>query len=184
MLTSIPSGFTLQKDAKKIYDKRPNFIDKKDKHLIAIGEIGWDRRSNLSEAEQTDLVRWQIGLAHSAGRGIVFHVVGGWHLLLAERKRYIEAVGKKVALPWFVHGFRKGEKLAKQLNDMGIYLSISPSYDWRQEHPVLPFFLESDDSGCDITQTYQEVTKVLGEKYSQVTLERSIESAFRALFTL
>lgn len=68
--------------------------------LIGIGECGWDGRSPLSMERQTDLVRAQIRLADRLGLPIIYHVVGGWHLLLSERKAHPEGI-------WIVHGFRE-----------------------------------------------------------------------------
>lgn len=51
--------------------------------IIGIGECGWDHRSPLTLQEQETLIHFHITLAELLHYPLVFHVVGGWHHLLA-----------------------------------------------------------------------------------------------------
>lgn len=125
--------------------------------VIAVGECGWDKRSaHLSPEEQTLLVRLHDDVGRLMGLPLVLHVVGGWHILLAERKRSTNP--KR----WYVHGFRGNPKLLEQLRDAGIYVSMSPHYSWSYLPPRGTFFLETDDDGGTIESLYSRVARCYG----------------------
>lgn len=119
--------------------------------LIGIGECGWDGRSPLSMERQTELVRAQIRLADRLGLPIIYHVVGGWHLLLSERKAHPEGI-------WTVHGFRGKPALLRQLEEADIRVSLHPKYHW-EAVPTLPFFLETDDSDTPLSEVYERAAR-------------------------
>ena len=119
--------------------------------LIGIGECGWDGRSPLSMERQTELVRAQIRLADRLGLPIIYHVVGGWHLLLCERKAHPEGI-------WIVHGFRGKPALLRQLEEADIRVSLHPKYHW-EAVPTLPFFLETDDSDTPLSEVYERAAR-------------------------
>lgn len=121
--------------------------------LIGIGECGWDGRSPLSMERQTELVRAQIRLADRLGLPIIYHVVGGWHLLLSERKAHPEGI-------WIVHGFRGKPVLLRQLEEADIRVSLHPKYHW-EEVPKRPFFLESDESDLPLRTIYSRAASHL-----------------------
>ena len=121
--------------------------------LIGIGECGWDGRSPLSMERQTELVRAQIRLADRLGLPIIYHVVGGWHLLLSERKAHPEGI-------WIVHGFRGKPELLHQLEEAHIGVSLHPQYRW-EEVPKRPFFLESDESDLPLRTIYSRAASHL-----------------------
>lgn len=121
--------------------------------LIGIGECGWDGRSPLSMERQTELVRAQIRLADRLGLPIIYHVVGGWHLLLSERKAHPEGI-------WTVHGFRGKPALLRQLEEADIRVSLHPKYHW-EAVPTLPFFLETDDSDTPLRMIYSRAASHL-----------------------
>jgi len=135
--------------------------------LIGIGECGWDGRSPLSMERQTDLVRAQIRLADRLGLPIIYHVVGGWHLLLSERKAHPEGI-------WIVHGFRGKPALLRQLEEADIRVSLHPKYHW-EAVPTLPFFLETDDSDLPLRTIYSRAASHLDlteEALSDMMLHR------------
>ena len=121
--------------------------------LIGIGECGWDGRSPLSMERQTELVRAQIRLADRLGLPIIYHVVGGWHLLLSERKAHPEGI-------WIVHGFRGKPALLRQLEEADIRVSLHPKYHW-EAVPTLPFFHETDDSDLPLRTIYSRAASHL-----------------------
>lgn len=119
--------------------------------LIGIGECGWDRRSSWSMEEQTALVRRHILLADQLCCPLVLHVVGGWHLLLRERRAHPEGI-------WVVHGFRGKPALLRQLEEADIRVSLHPKYHW-EAVPTLPFFLETDDSDTPLSEVYERAAR-------------------------
>lgn len=135
-------------------------IDELGERFLGIGECGWDRRSSWSMEEQTALVRRHIALADRLACPLVLHVVGGWHLLLRERRAHPEGV-------WVVHGFRGKPALLRQLEEAHIEVSFHPQYRW-EEVPKRPFFLESDESCIPLTETYSRASGQLGVSVSSL----------------
>jgi TatD DNase family protein len=139
--------------------------------FLGIGECGWDRRSPLPTERQTELVRAQIALADRLGCPVVFHIVGGWHLLLGERKRHPEGT-------WIVHGFRGKAALLDQLTDAGIRVSLHPDYRW-EAIPRGPFHLETDESDRPLREVYARAAAALGIPES--ALLRRCQSSLHSL---
>lgn len=115
--------------------------------VIAIGECGWDHRSPLTLPQQDSLVDFHITLSEQLRLPLIFHIVGGWHYLLAKKKSH-----PTTNLPWIVHGFRGKPALAQQLTNAGIHLSLHPYCTT----PPTPYLLETDDTSVDIQTHYQE----------------------------
>lgn len=128
-------------------------IDELGERFLGIGECGWDRRSQRSMEEQTALVRHHIVLADQLCCPLILHVVGGWHLLLRERRAHPEGV-------WVVHGFRGKPTLLRQLEAAQIGVSLHPQYRW-EELPKRPFFLESDESDLPLRTIYSRAASHL-----------------------
>lgn len=135
-------------------------IDELGERFLGIGECGWDRRSSWSMEEQTALVRRHILLADQLCCPLILHVVGGWHLLMRERRAHPEGV-------WVVHGFRGKPALLRQLEEAHIGVSLHPQYRW-EEVPKRPFFLESDESSIPLTETYSRASGQLGVSVSSL----------------
>ena len=128
-------------------------IDELGECFLGIGECGWDRRSQRSMEEQTALVRHHIVLADQLCCPLILHVVGGWHLLLRERRAHPEGV-------WVVHGFRGKPELLCQLEAAQIGVSLHPQYSW-EAVPKRPFFLESDESDLPLRTIYSRAASHL-----------------------
>ncbi|MDO5036252.1 MAG: TatD family hydrolase [Porphyromonas sp.] len=139
-------------------------IEQSPKPVIAIGECGWDTRSDLTLLEQGEIVDFLLEVAQDASLPIIFHIVKGWHLLLALKKERPDS-----EIPWIVHGFRGNLALQDQLRSAGIYLSYHPLYPHVAsedlEHPLL---LESDDSDVDVRDFYSAVAEKLNVPLSQL----------------
>lgn len=128
-------------------------IDELGERFLGIGECGWDRRSSWSMEEQTAHVRCQIALADQLCCPLILHVVGGWHLLLRERRAHPEGI-------WVVHGFRGKPELLHQLEEAHIGVSLHPQFRW-EEVPKRPFFLESDESDLPLRTIYSRAASHL-----------------------
>lgn len=125
--------------------------DELGERFLGIGECGWDRRSSWSMEEQTALVRHHIVLAYQLCCPLILHVVGGWHLLLRERRAHPEGI-------WVLHGFRGKPALLRQLEEADIRVSLHPKYHW-EAVPTLPFFLETDDSDTPLSEVYERAAR-------------------------
>ncbi|KGN93643.1 TatD family hydrolase [Porphyromonas canoris] len=134
----------------------------KGNNIVAIGEIGWDRRSSISLDEQTAWVEMQLRIASEYCLPCLFHMVGGWDRLLS-----LASVRGLLPDPpaWIVHGFRGKQMLLEQLYRASIIVSLRvvPSdpgiLSWLKEKP---FLLESDESSQDITDVYSVFAEALG----------------------
>lgn len=129
--------------------------------IIGIGECGWDHRSLLSLEEQEQLIDFHIALAEELQYPLIFHVVGGWHHLLAKKKSTASS-----QVPWVVHGFRGRPALAKQLTTAGIHLSLHPYCPKLDEGD---YFLETDDTPNPIEAHYESMGWLL-EEHRQRTI--------------
>lgn len=126
--------------------------------VIGVGECGWDNRSPLSLEEQELLVDFHIALSDQLGYPLIFHIVGGWHHLLAKKKSQYQS-----GVPWIVHGFRGSAALAKQLTSAGIYLSLHPYCKYEACESC---FLETDDTPIGI-KTHYKARGLLHEEQRQ-----------------
>lgn len=138
--------------------------------IIGIGECGWDHRSPLTLQEQETLIHFHITLAELLHYPLVFHVVGGWHHLLATKKSHPTS-----RVPWIVHGFRGHSTLAQQLTNAGIYLSLHPYCPKLQ---VANYFLETDDTP-DLIETHYKAREIL-----QKDQRKHIINLFCSLFPM
>lgn len=139
--------------------------------LLAIGECGWDKRSPLSMEQQTELVRAQVELADRLGLPVIYHIVGGWHLLLSERKAHPGGL-------WIVHGFRGKPELLRQLEEADIRVSLHPMYHW-EAIPSLSFFLETDESDIPLREVYERAAGAMS--ISPEALSERLLSRLRSL---
>ncbi len=125
--------------------------------LLALGELGWDNRSSgLSLSEQSKLVSWQLDLAEELGLPVVFHIVGGWDLLLAEQRSRTRHTA------WWVHGFRGKPGLLDQLRRAGISVGLSPRYTWGSCPEPGSFLLETDEEIGTLAESYRRAGIALG----------------------
>lgn len=146
----------LPKGYDHIYATLQNNISNAPVPVIAIGECGWDKRSALTEEEQSRLMELQIALSEKLGLPILLHIVGAWHLLLRYRKKYPR-------LPWIVHGFRGNSDLARQLAVANIGISLHPQVIMRNPEILPdPFFIETDESEYPIRTLYEKAAEFRG----------------------
>jgi len=120
-----------------------------------IGECGLDKVCSVSFPRQLQIFQWHIRIADQLQKPIVIHCVRAFNELFALRKEHPKGI-------WVVHGFIGSTQLAQQLFRAAIWTSfgsaiLNPRHvkvrntlsDFRH-----PFFLETDDSLCDIRDIY------------------------------
>ena len=126
--------------------------------VLAIGEAGFDRAKDFSEANQISFFAEQAYLAEEVDKPLIIHLVKAADLLLAEYKKLMPK------MPWIIHGFRGKPELAKQLLDAGMYLSFGERYNMEavRATPLDHLFLETDEAICGIHHIYNKVAEDLG----------------------
>lgn len=88
-----------------------------------IGECGIDKRyyDTFSKHEQIQLCRRQITAAQKTGRPLSLHQVHASQLLLD----LIHELD--IDIPWMMHGFFGSQETARQILDLGGYISLGPN---------------------------------------------------------
>lgn len=126
--------------------------------VIAVGEAGFDRAKDYSEADQMSFFAEQAFIAEEVDKPLIIHMVKAADLLLAENKKLMPK------MPWIIHGFRGKPELAHQLLDAGMYLSFGERYNVGalRATPLDHMFLETDEAICGIHHIYNKVAEDLG----------------------
>ncbi|WP_372752407.1 TatD family hydrolase [Labilibaculum sp.] len=86
--------------------------------LIAIGEIGLDKIIDTPLSIQKDLFEQQLQLAEKYHIPAIIHCVKSFSELIQIRKK------STYKLPWIIHGFVKNQQIAKDLIELGCYISF------------------------------------------------------------
>ena len=126
--------------------------------FAAIGEIGIDRLKGGKMDFQIECFENQLLLAKSCAKPVVIHCARAFDLVLASLKKM------HFDLPVVFHGFRGKPEQAAQLMDKGYYLSFGPKFNaesLKLAYKEKRMFLETDDSGTDITGVYESAGKAL-----------------------
>jgi TatD DNase family protein len=95
-----------------------------------------------------------------------------------------------VNVPVILHGYSEGVELTKQLIDLGCCFSVGKSVlritsRFREAIQIIPstsLFLETDDSNVNISEIYQEVSKIVDISLEELKIQ--INMNFRKLFYL
>ena len=129
--------------------------------VMALGECGLDKNSEVPFAEQKAVFDRQILLAIAFQKPLIIHCVRAFQEIQAS------LVKEKFQLPVIFHGYRKNWTLAKQLIDKGYYLSIGVHcLDGSQDEvvkniPLAHLFLETDTyTATEVATLYQYVAQV------------------------
>lgn len=117
-------------------------------HTIGIGEIGIDNRfyAQFSRSSQINLLRLQLQIARDLSLPVSIHQVHALDAILQSIK------ASRLSTPWILHGFAGSIPSARQLLDLGGFISLNPSLlskpqDLRELLGFLPadrLLLESD----------------------------------------
>ena len=148
--------------------------------LIAIGEIGLDKLCNVDYQIQKEVFELQLKFAEDHQKPIIIHAVKSWNDLIVYLRR--------IKVPVILHGYSEGIELTKQLIDLGCYFSVGNSVlritsRFREAIQIIPFtslFLETDDSNLNISEIYQEVSKIMDISLEDFKIQ--INKNFKTLF--
>ncbi|MBP1640342.1 MAG: TatD-related deoxyribonuclease [Bacteroidetes bacterium] len=141
-------------------------------HVVLIGEAGLDKLCKTDfDLQQTVFLR-QIELAEEIKKPLIIHCVKAWQELTAIHKKVIPSV------PWILHGFRGKPELAKQLLELGFYLSFGEKFNEESLRitPLERLCTETDESKLTIDEIYSKIAET-----KETSIELLIEKANRLI---
>ena len=147
-----------------------------DKRIVAIGECGLDKLTEISMEFQRVAFIMQITLSEQYGLPLIIHCVKAMDEMLAVKKRF------RPIQPWIWHGFRGKPEQATQLLKQGFYLSLGEHYP-DETMKLIPddrLFLETDESSLDIEDILRRAAEVrgVGVEALRETIHRNIQNVF------
>jgi len=107
---------------------QPAWLDKLNmllnyQQVVAIGECGLDKNSEVAMNMQFEVFERQIILSEVAYKPLVIHCVGCFNELMELRLKHSPTQA------WIIHGFRGKPELAQQLLKAGFYLSYGTKFN-------------------------------------------------------
>lgn len=147
-----------------------------DKRIVAIGECGLDKLTEISMEFQRTAFIMQITLSEQYSLPLIIHCVKAMDEMLAVKKRLCPTQ------PWIWHGFRGKPEQATQLLKQGFYLSLGEHYP-DETMKLIPddrLFLETDESSLDIEDILCRAAEVrgVGVEALRETIRRNIQNVF------
>ncbi len=126
--------------------------------VLAVGEAGIDHLSRVALNCQTDIFRYQAGVAEAVCKPLVVHAVKAQAELIRMKNEL------KPRMPWIVHGFRGKAQLARDFVRHGLYLSFGACYQKEalRQVPLDRMFLETDESDVPIAGLYGQAACLRG----------------------
>lgn len=124
--------------------------------FLAVGECGLDKVCNTDFNLQLRAFEKQIALSEKYKKPLILHTVKAFNELIQIRLK------SKIKQVWIVHGFNGNKQLAKQLTDLGMYISfgsqlgksVSKASNSIGSVPIHRLFLETDTSEFRIEEIY------------------------------
>ncbi len=148
------------------------------KAVVAIGEVGVDKRLNIALMQQLMVLEQQIELAASINKPLIIHCVGYFNELVQLIKK------KRIKVDIIIHGFRGKPELANELIRHGCYLSLGEKSLMHPETihrmPLDKIFAETDTSEKTIEEIYQTIALI--KEIPLETLKKSIEQNITQCF--
>lgn len=160
--------------------QRINLIEQLSQHkqVLAIGEIGLDKRSKTDINTQKEIFITQVQIAEKAQKPIIIHCVKAYQEILEIKTKL------KPNIPFIFHGFRGNQQLAKQILNQNCYISVGEKFNPEtiQIIPVNKLFIETDESLKKIEDIYQHIAHIR-ETNSDELLEK-ITKNFKIIFKI
>lgn len=125
--------------------------------VVALGEAGFDKNSEVPASIQQNTFFAQIDLAEQFQKPVIIHCVKAWQEIEAAKNKL------KPHMPWIIHGFRGNGILASQLIKQGFYLSFGAYFNPEAVRAAWPgdLFIETDDKPVDIRCVYKKIADAL-----------------------
>ena len=151
-------------------------IQAKNHNILAIGEIGLDRKCDVEFKLQEEILKKQLEIAEKLNKPVIWHVVKSYSEVLSLKKNLGPAV------PWILHNFHAKAQITLSLANQGFYFSFgamlmnekSKNADILQLIPINNLFFENDTSEIPIENVYKKASDILSlpnEKLKQITNE-------------
>jgi TatD DNase family protein len=150
--------------------------------ILAIGECGLDRLSDVSFGYQTEVFKQQALIAERVQKPLLLHCVRSANEIIKLKKEI------KPKMPWIIHGYNSNLVTGRELIRHGLYISIgidllkdiSNAFNFLPEIPLDRLFFESGDVDIHVEKLYQKAASKLD--IDQLTLKQQIRSNFNRVF--
>ncbi|MFN8153090.1 MAG: TatD family hydrolase [Bacteroidia bacterium] len=147
-------------------------------HVLAIGEAGLDRLTDLSISFQTDIFKSMVLLSEEVKKPLIIHAVRTHGEIMLLHRQLLPTQ------PWIIHGFNLRWTIAEALLDHGFFLSFGSAIFQHKSSAALALsktplervFLETDNVQADIRFTYHRAATLLGVETNE--LQGSIYNNF------
>jgi TatD DNase family protein len=151
-------------------------------NVLAIGEIGLDKKTDVPYINQLRAFEQQLEIAGKLKKPVIIHCVKAYDDILSIRKKFNQSI------PWIIHWFNAGEQIAGELIKYNCYLSFgrmlfkenSKAFGVFKSMPLDRVFFETDDTGVGILQVYQKAAHA--RNVSLVELQKLIKNNFNNCF--
>ena len=144
------------------------------KRVIAIGECGLDKNSDVPYEIQLLVFEKQISLSEKVQKPLIIHCVGYFNELFALKKAL------HPTQLWIIHGFRGKPELAKQALTAGCALSFGEHYNEEsvQVTPLEKLFVETDESTLSIKDIYKKLAEFKSCSVEELRAGKSLLSVY------
>lgn len=156
-------------DIDEIVDFEILYNELRTRKIVAVGEIGLDYSRGLDKELQAFVFEKQVAIAKELNLPIIIHCVKSYNKVLNT------LLNNKIKKAIF-HSFIGSSELAKQVCELGYYLSFSPlslgspkSIEALQNMPLDKLFIETDDSEQSIESVYEQVAEHLAIDIDKLT---------------
>ncbi len=149
--------------------------------VLAIGEAGLDRLTDLPLDLQNAVFRSMVMLSEMSQKPLIIHAVRTHAEILLLHQQLLPSQ------PWIIHGFNLRTSIAQAFIDKGFYLSFGQAI--LNHHaaacksleitPIHQLFLETDDQQADIKEVYQRAAELKGITIEE--LSGTIEKEFKTI---
>lgn len=151
--------------------------------IIAVGESGLDRNSDIPLDQQIVWFEKQVLLSEKYHLPLIIHCVRAFPELISIHNKLHPVQA------WIVHGYNNNREILTELLRHGLYISVgkavmNESSNIRMLLPYIPLnrmFLETDDSDYSIEDIYRQVALNLNLNIEE--LREIIYNNFRRLFS-
>ncbi len=132
--------------------------------IIAVGEAGLDRATDLPADIQEKIFVAQALIAAGSGKPVIIHCVRAYPDIIRLRKRFVDAP------PWIVHGFGGNRQEALHLLRHDIYISLGAALinetrkirEAVMEIPPGRVFFETDEADTEVEDIYSYYSRFRG----------------------
>lgn len=150
--------------------------------ILAIGECGLDRLSEVSFEYQTEVFKQQALIAERIQKPLLLHCVRSANEIIKLRKEI------KPVMPWIIHGYNSNLVTGRELIRHGFFISIgvdlmkdfSNALKFLPEIPLDRLFFETGDVDIHVEKVYRVASSKL--EIDLLTLKQQIQSNFNRVF--